>query len=105
MRIWIRLDCARSVPGGYHRGRKMQAALCSFRFDERRLDDRRPARDLAFDQGGELLLAAPGFLGNFAAELDEVPARILVIERLVEREGQLVEHRFGRPLGCKQAVP
>src|SRR5262249_56448072 len=78
---------------------------CLFRLDGRRFDDRRPARDLVFDQRRERLLTAPGLVRNFAAEAEQALLRSLVIERLVERVAELVEDRLRRPLGCEQGVP
>jgi hypothetical protein len=54
-------------------------------FDVRRLDDRRPARNLALHQDSELLLAAFRVFRNFQAEVDQAFAHGLVVERLVER--------------------
>src|SRR5262249_14646396 len=70
-----------------------------------RLDDRRPARDLALDQTGQRLLAATGLVRQHAAELEQALARVLIVERLVERIGELVEHWLWRRLGGEQRVP
>src|SRR5262249_51160681 len=45
--------------------RAVQSTSLLFRLHGRRLDDRRPALDLVFDQRGEGLLTAPGRVRNF----------------------------------------
>src|SRR5262249_13114930 len=73
--------------------------------DIRRLDDRRPAFDLALDQGEQRRLAAPRFIRNVKRDLGQALARIGVVKRLIERVGELVEDRLGgRPWG-EQAKP
>src|SRR5262245_52369653 len=76
-----------------------------FRLDVRRVDDRRPAGDLALDERRERLLSALGFVRNVATQIEQPLARVIVIERLVERVRELVEDRFRRPLGSKQGEP
>src|SRR6266704_2963840 len=78
---------------------------CLFYLDVRRLDDRRPARDLALDQRKKRLRPAIWLVGNIAAEDTEALACGLVVERLVERVNQPVEDRLRRRPGCEQAVP
>src|SRR5436189_1424507 len=70
-----------------------------------RLDDRRPARNLVLDQSSKGSLAAPGLVRQHAAKLEQPLARGLVVERLVERFGELVDDRLGRPLGGEQRIP
>jgi hypothetical protein len=77
----------------------VEATSLLFRVHCRRLDDRRPARDLVFYQPGEGLLTAPGRVGNLAAEGEQALLCVFVIDRLVERVAELVEDRLRRPLG------
>src|SRR5439155_4652765 len=70
-----------------------------------RLDDRRPALDLALDQAREWLLTALGLARQHAAEFQQPFARLLVVERLVERVRELVENRLRRAFGREQGVP
>src|SRR5262249_27973778 len=70
-----------------------------------RLDDRRPARDLALDQAGQRLLATTCLVRQHAPELEQSFARLFVVERLVERVGELVEHRLGRVFRGEECVP
>src|SRR5205823_4343110 len=81
------------------RRRSAPQAPDSFRLDDRRLDDGRPARDLAFHERSKRLLTAPGFVWNFGAEFEHSSAYGFVIERLVERGSELVENRPRCPLG------
>src|SRR5947207_12198920 len=78
---------------------------CLFYLDVRRLDDRRPARDLALDQREKRLRPAIWLVGNIAPEDTEALACGLVVERLVEGVNQPVEDRLRRRPGCEQAVP
>ena len=68
-----------------------------------RLEDRRPAGDLALDQRGERLWPATVLAGNVAAEFQQPLARGLVVERLVEGGRQLVEIGLGVPFGANSA--
>src|SRR5262245_62525140 len=70
-----------------------------------RLDDRRPARDLALHQFEQRLLATLWLVGDHAAELQKPLARGLVVERLVEGVAELVDDGLGRGLGREQRVP
>src|ERR1043165_164525 len=70
-----------------------------------RLDDRAPARDLAHDKRMQRRWAALRFLGDVAAEQGEPPARVLVVERLLERVGELIDDRLWRALRGEDAVP
>src|SRR5215472_7922733 len=79
--------------------------LALFGFDACCLDDRRPARDLACDQGSKRLRAALRFSRNVAAEVEQAIMYVLVLERSVERIGEYVEGRLRCPLGRKQGVP
>src|SRR5262252_10316927 len=81
------------------------ALSASFRLDVRGLDDRCPAGNLALDQSGERLLAAPGLVGNDAAEVEQPLARAFIVQRLVERVAELVEDWLWRALGGEQGVP
>ena len=65
-----------------------------------RLDDRRPLGDLALHQRGERRAAAAILARNVAAEFEQPLARGLVVERLDERVGQLVDDR---PSACPWA--
>ena len=69
------------------------------------LDDRRPARDLALDQVGERPRSAPLLVRQVAPQFQQPLAHDLVVERLVERVGELVQDRLRRVLGRKQGVP
>ena len=63
------------------------------------LQDRRQPRDLAFHQRGERFRPAIVFLGDFRAEIGQALAHGLVVESLVERFGELVDHGLRRALG------
>src|SRR5262245_23102583 len=73
--------------------------------DVGRVDDGRPARNLALDQREERLRPALRLGGDVTAQHVEALARRLVVERLVERVGQLVDDRLRRVLGGEQAIP
>src|ERR1700758_5205714 len=84
---------------------KFRRALPSLHLDVGGLDDRRPARNLALDEGGKRRLAALRLVGNVASEIREALAHGGIVERLVERGRERVEHWFRRSLGGKQGVP
>src|SRR5262245_567143 len=73
-------------------GRSESAILVHL--DVRRLDDRRPARDLALDQREERRRPPLRLVGEVAAEHLHALARGLVVERLVERVGEFVDDRL-----------
>ena len=61
-----------------------------------RLDDWRPAIDLAPYQSGERLLAALAFARQYAPEFQQAFAGLLVVEGLFQRVGELVDNGLGR---------
>src|SRR5712692_8870286 len=63
------------------------------------LNHRGPARDLAPDQRGEGSRAALALVRQDAAELQEPFARVVVVERLVDCVGELIEDRLGCGFG------
>jgi len=69
------------------------------------LDDRRPARDLALDQGGKGLLAASRLVREHASQLEQSFARQFVVERLVERIAELIEDGLGCVFRGEERVP
>src|SRR5438105_4458399 len=71
----------------------------------RRLEDRRPARDLGLHEGGEYLRRALILAGHRAAELGEPLLHLGVVQRLVERAGKLVDDLLRRTLGREDAGP
>src|SRR4030095_16984216 len=62
----------------------------SLRLDVCRLDDWRPASNLALHQRVELLLASLCLTRNIGADVEQALAHVLVVQCLVERVGELV---------------
>src|SRR6516225_965671 len=96
---------AKRVPiSGMHppcRGRRsLLRANCSGR-----LQDGRPARNLALDQIGESLRRTTRLVRKHAAELQQALTRRIVVERLDERFIELRHDLLGCTLGREQCVP
>src|SRR5437762_9075993 len=77
----------------------------SLGLDVCRLDDRRPAGDVAPHRRGKRLRASHVLVRDVAAKFEQALARILVIQRLVEGVAQLVENRLRGSLRRKQGPP
>src|SRR5437867_5472553 len=65
-----------------------------WRLFSRRLQDRRPARDLTLGERRELRLSAFSLGGNTGAEVCEAFLHARIIERLFERRRQPIEYRL-----------
>src|SRR5262245_35992222 len=84
---------------------KRDGCAASFLLEVRRLDNLRPASDVALHESGKRLLTAARLVRDFEDEVDEPLAPVLVVQSLVEGIGEFVEDRFRRRLGSKQGEP
>src|SRR5262249_12809327 len=89
----------------FRRTTVMEYRKGSLGFGVRGLDDRRPAGNFALHQRGEWLLPSLCLAWNVAADIDQTPAHVVVVECPVERIGELVEDRLGHALRRKQGKP